>query len=139
MSGGPAPLDGVLETSLYHGAAQAAAVESFYVESLGLQLVSRWPGGFALRVGGGVLLLFERETLADRDGPIADHGTTGPGHACLLAGGAGAYDGWRDRLSSAGVEITHEHEWEGGRRSFYFNDPAGNLLEIADADIWPKA
>ncbi|MEQ8788558.1 MAG: hypothetical protein RIC55_19770 [Pirellulaceae bacterium] len=23
-------------------------------------------------------------------------------------------------------------------RSFYFHDPAGNVLEIADRDIWPS-
>lgn len=137
--GSEPPLAAVLETSLYHGVAQTAAVESFYGELLGLPVVSRWPGGFALRVGSGVLLLFERETVAERDGPIADHGTTGPGHACLLAPDAAAYEGWRERLASAGVEITHEHEWEGGRRSFYFKDPAGNLLEVADGDIWPEA
>ena len=46
--------------------------------------------------------------------------------------------GWRERLGAAGVEITHEHDWEGGRRSLYFHDPAGNLLEIADGDLWPR-
>ena len=43
------------------------------------------------------------------------------------------------RFASAALEITHEHEWNEGRRSFYFNDPAGNLLEIADGDLWPEA
>jgi catechol 2,3-dioxygenase-like lactoylglutathione lyase family enzyme len=130
-------LAGVLETSLYHAASETAAIERFYGELLRLRVVSRWPGGIALRAGGSVLLLFERETLAERPGPIADHGTTGPGHACLLAADPAAYESWRERLLGAGVEITHEHEWEGGRRSLYFNDPAGNLLEIADGDLWP--
>jgi catechol 2,3-dioxygenase-like lactoylglutathione lyase family enzyme len=134
----PAALGAVLETSLYHDVAEVEAIESFYAGLLGLPVVSRWPGGFALRVGAGVLLLFERETVAERDGPIADHGSTGPGHACLLAADGDAYDGWRERLASAGIEITHEHEWAGDRRSFYFKDPAGNLLEIADGDIWPQ-
>jgi catechol 2,3-dioxygenase-like lactoylglutathione lyase family enzyme len=134
---GPPPFAGVLETSLYHDAAEGEAVQSFYAELLGLPVVSRWPGGFALRVGPGVLLLFERETVAERDGPIADHGSTGPGHACLLAPGDAAYEAWRERLAAAAIEITHEQEWASGRRSFYFKDPAGNLLEIADGDIWP--
>lgn len=138
MTGEPAPLSGVLETSLYHDAAVGPAVERFYGERLALPLVSRWPGGLAFRVGGGVLLLFERETTATREGPIADHGSAGPGHACLLATGAD-YEGWRERLAGAGVEITHEQEWRTGRRSFYFKDPAGNLLEIADGDIWPAS
>jgi catechol 2,3-dioxygenase-like lactoylglutathione lyase family enzyme len=130
---------GVLETSLYHRAAEGEEVERFYAEVLGLPFVSRWPGGLAFRVGPGLLLLFERETTATRDGPIADHGTTGPGHTCLLAADRAAYDAWRGRLADAGVEITHDQEWEDGRRSFYFKDPAGNLLEVADGDIWPQA
>ena len=128
---------GVLETSLYHDAAQTEEIERFYGETLGLEAVSRWPGGIAYRVGAGVLLLFEREGLAGRDSPIAAHGTTGPGHACLVADGAKPYAEWRDRVAGAGIEITHEHEWGDRYRSFYFNDPAGNLLEIADGDLWP--
>ncbi|MDX6584142.1 MAG: hypothetical protein QOI10_3326 [Solirubrobacterales bacterium] len=131
------PLGGVLETSLYHDAAEAVAMERFYADVLGLRVVSRWPGGIALRAGPGVLLLFDRQAVAGRDGPIADHGSSGPGHACLLAAGDPAYDAWRERIAAAGVEITHEHEWTAGRRSFYFKDPAGNLIEIADGDIWP--
>ena len=43
----------------------------------------------------------------------------------------------RERLAGLGVAITHDHEWSEGRRSFYFKDPAGNLLEVADSDLWP--
>lgn len=131
-------LGGVLETCLYHDAGDAAAIESFYGELLALPLVSRWPGGLAFRADGGVVLLFDRAQLAEREGPIAAHGTTGPGHACLVTSADG-YETWRRRLAEAGVEITHEHRWDRGRRSFYFNDPAGNLLEIADGDLWPNA
>jgi catechol 2,3-dioxygenase-like lactoylglutathione lyase family enzyme len=49
------------------------------------------------------------------------------------------YEAWKGRIAAAGLEVTHEHEWSEGRRSFYFNDPAGNLLEIADGDLWPEA
>jgi catechol 2,3-dioxygenase-like lactoylglutathione lyase family enzyme len=129
---------GVLETSLYHDAAQTEAVERFYGDTLGLPAVSRWPGGIAYRVGAGVLLLFEREALARRDSPIAAHGTDGPGHACLVVDGQTECDAWRLRLEGAGIAITHEHDWDGGLRSLYFNDPAGNLLEIASGDLWPR-
>jgi catechol 2,3-dioxygenase-like lactoylglutathione lyase family enzyme len=127
----------ILETSLYHDTAQRAEMERFYVELLGLSRVASWPDGLAFRVGDGVLLIFDRELIAGRDEPMAQHGSSGPGHICLVD--ADGYEGWKQRVGEAGVGITHEHEWEGGRRSFYFNDPAGNLLEIADGDLWPQA
>lgn len=129
-------LVGVLETVLYHDAGGREAVARFYGELLGLRAVAAWEDGVAFRVGGGVLLLFDRERLAERPGPIADHGTSGPGHACLQAG-SGDYGRWREDLVAAGVEIVHDQDWGGGRRSFYFKDPAGNLLEIAGCDLWP--
>lgn len=129
-------LTGILETCLYYGPGQREEMERLYAEVLGLPIVSRWGDGTALRVGGGVVLLFDRERLAARNEPIADHGSRGPDHACLVAG-AGRLDTWRERLREEGVELTHEQEWPAGGRSLYFKDPAGNLLEIADRDIWP--
>ena len=140
MSGdGPGRLTGVLETCLYHEAAETESVERFYGEVLGLPLVSRWPGGMGFRAGDGMLLLFDRAELAGRDSPISAHGTSGPGHACLLAGTREEYERWKRRLEAAAVELTHEQDWPGGRLSAYFEDPAGNLLEIADGDLWPSA
>jgi catechol 2,3-dioxygenase-like lactoylglutathione lyase family enzyme len=130
-------ISGVLETCLYHDSAERPEVERFYTEVLGLRAVARWPDGIAFRAGVGVLLLFDRDLLAKHEGPISAHGSVGPGHACLLAADQSAYQGWRRALERSGVEITHEQQWEGGRRSFYFADPAGNLLEIADGDLWP--
>src|SRR4051812_37307798 len=119
LAGVPDPgFDGVLETALYHDGGARAAIERFYREALGLPAVAGWPDGVAFRVGAGVLLLFDRDRLAERGGPIADHGTTGPGHVCLRAGGE-AYARWRERLAAAGVEIVHDAEWGGGGRSFY--------------------
>lgn len=128
--------DGTLETALYHDHADREAVQRFYGEILELPLVARWDDGLAFRVGSGVVLLFDRQGLEQRSGPIADHGTSGSGHACLRAA-PGAYEGWRGRLVEAGIEIVHDHEWSEAKRSFYFRDPAGNLLEIADSDLWP--
>ncbi len=130
-------LVGVLETALYHDGGGREAVERFYGDLLGLPAVAGWEDGVAFRVGTGVLLLFDRERLAGRPGPIADHGTSGPGHVCLRSGG-GEYERWRQHLEAAGVEIVHDSHWGGGARSFYFKDPAGNLLEIADRDFWPQ-
>lgn len=131
-------LAGVLETCLYHAAAEAEEIHRFYADVLGLREVSRWPGGVAFRAGAGVVLLFSRESLVARGGPISEHGTSGPGHVCLLAKDGVAYDAWKLALSTAGVKIAHEHDWGGGRRSIFFADPAGNLLEVAHGDLWPS-
>lgn len=127
---------GVLETVLYHDTSQREAMHRFYGDVLDLPTVASWDDGVAFRIGGGVLLLFDRQQLARRTGPIADHATTGPGHACLQTAAADDLEPWRARLDNAGVSIIHDHDW-GGRRSFYFKDPAANLLEIADRDLWP--
>jgi catechol 2,3-dioxygenase-like lactoylglutathione lyase family enzyme len=135
MSAAPG-LAGILETCVYHASGEREAMERFYLETLGLERVAGWPGAFACRLPTGILLVFERETLAARRGPVTAHGSQGPGHVCLLAA-EGAYAEWQERLGDAGTEITHEEQWGERGRSFYFHDPAGNLLEIADRDIWP--
>jgi len=128
-------LDRVLETVVYCDAAEREATEAFYAETLGLRRVASWPTGCAFRLGPGVLLLFEREALERSDSPVSAHGSRGPGHVCFTA--ATDYEAAREALAGAGVRIEHEHEWPGGRRSFYFRDPAGNMLELAEGDIWP--
>jgi catechol 2,3-dioxygenase-like lactoylglutathione lyase family enzyme len=127
---------GVLETALYYPHSLRDQVLAFYDETLGMPRVAGWDDGTAYRLGPGVLLLFDRDLVAERTGPVADHGAEGPGHVCLVAEQE-RYGELRARLVAAGVEITHDHEWSAGKRSFYFKDPAGNLLEVADADLWP--
>lgn len=134
MSERPA-LQAVLETSLYHDRTEREAMEAFYGDVLGLEATARWPDGVAFRLGPGVVLLFDRDRLADGEGPIKEHGSAGPGHACFVVDGAD-YDAWKARIAAAGVDVAHEQEWPRGGRSFYFEDPAGNLLEIADRDLW---
>jgi catechol 2,3-dioxygenase-like lactoylglutathione lyase family enzyme len=129
--------DSVLETALYHDAGERDEMERFYEGVLALRRVSSWPDGIAYRIGDGVLLLFDRDGVKARGGPISAHGSSGPGHACLVAADS-EYEAWKGRLADAGVAITHEHDWDRDRRSFYFHDPAGNLLEIADGDLWPR-
>jgi catechol 2,3-dioxygenase-like lactoylglutathione lyase family enzyme len=131
-------LEGLLEAALYYEPGQRGEMENLYAEVLGLPILAGWGDGTALRIGGGVLLLFDRAGLAERDEPAADHGSRGPGHACLLAS-PGDYEAWKERLAGAGIELTHEQGWPSGGRSFYFQDPAGNLLEIAERDIWSRA
>lgn len=134
----PAPLEVVLETVLYHEPGETEAMLRLYRDVLGLPVVAGWEDGTALRIGAGVLLLFDRVGLAERDEPIADHLTTGASHVAFLVP-AEDYERWKERLCAAEIKLTHEQPWSEGRLSVYFRDPAGNLIEIVGGDIWPPA
>jgi len=137
MSEAASGFGGVLETVLYYEPSQRSRMERFYSEILALRTVAQWDDGTAYRVGAGGLLLFDTEKLGQRTEPHSRHGATGAGHVCLTAA-AGEYENWKRRLADHEVEIDHEATWPGGARSVYFRDPANNLLEIADRDLWPR-
>ena len=130
----PPRLTRVLETVLYYS--DAERTERFYTEILGMRLLDREPGrSLFFRIGDSVVLLFKaEETLAGKTLP--SHGATGPIHTCFLAPEE-EYERWKSHLSSRGVTILNESRWPSGL-SFFFHDPDGNLLEIANADIWPR-
>ena len=128
-------LERVLETVLYYAPGQEAELARFYGEVLGLRAVGR--DGLTFRVGPGLLLLFEADLSSAQSWP-PPHGARGSIHTCFVAA-AEDYENWKRRLSEDAVPIAEEIEWDNGVRSFYFHDPAGNLLEIADGDLWPQA
>ena len=128
----------VLETTLY--ADDLDAAERFYADVLGLEKIARAGNRHVFfKCGPGVLLIFNpAETIIPyKVGqlPVPPHGAHGPGHLCFKAEAA-ELDGWRDRLTAAGVEIESDMEWPQGGRSIYFRDPAGNSLEFTEARIW---
>jgi catechol 2,3-dioxygenase-like lactoylglutathione lyase family enzyme len=127
-------LEGVLETVLYYESGQEVELARFYREVLGLHAVGR--GGLTFRVGPDLLLLFEADRSSVQSSP-PPHGARGSIHTCFVAAPAD-YESWKLRLTENAVPIVDEIEWDNGVRSFYFHDPAGNLLEIADGDLWPK-
>jgi catechol 2,3-dioxygenase-like lactoylglutathione lyase family enzyme len=126
-------LAGILETVVYCTTENEDETRRFYRDVLGLSPFSERSAGH--RVGTGVFLLFNRDESSVQEWP-PPHGATGPVHTCFLAA-PGDYERWKDELTAKGVEIVDETEWDSGPRSFYFEDPAGNMLEIAEADIWP--
>ena len=128
----------ILETALY--ADDLDAAERFYADVLGLEKIARAGNRHVFfKCGPGVLLIFNpAETIIPyKVGqlPVPPHGAHGPGHLCFKAEAA-ELDGWRDRLTAAGVEIESDMEWPQGGRSIYFRDPAGNSLEFTEARIW---
>lgn len=137
-----AGISGVLETVLYFFAEEET--RAFYADIMGMRLIGREPGRHMFfRAGTDVFLLFNSETTS-RAGTLPSHGARGSGHVCFSVP-ASEYGEWRQHLVSSGVEIIQEVDWPLGApdvgvagSSFYFRDPNGNLLEIANADFWPK-
>jgi catechol 2,3-dioxygenase-like lactoylglutathione lyase family enzyme len=111
-------------------------VDRFYREVLGMRPIGFAPGRFLFfRAGSSVFLLFNPRASAGQPSP-PPHGTEGPGHTCFVVA-EDRYEAWKAHLERAGVTVEEEVRWPGEGRSFYFRDPAGNALEIADRDIWP--
>lgn len=128
-------LAGVLETVVYCTTENEDETRRFYRDVLGLQPVRE--GSVSHRLGAGVFLLFNADDSAVQDSPPAHGAPDARVHTCFLAA-PGEYERWKEELEARGVEITQEIEWDSGPRSFYFEDPAGNVLEIAEADMWPE-
>jgi catechol 2,3-dioxygenase-like lactoylglutathione lyase family enzyme len=128
-------LQRILETVLYYPSGQEVELARFYGEVLGLQAVGR--SGLTFRVGDGLLLLFDAGLSSVQSRPPA-HGARGPIHTCFVAS-ADEYEAWKERVTDETGSILEEIEWDNGVRSFYFHDPAGNVLEIADGDLWPES
>ncbi len=130
----PPQITGILETVLY--VADLDRAERFYLEVMALRRIGKQPGRHVFfRVGTGVLLLFHAGRTRE-SGSVPPHGADGEIHVCFTVSPA-EYEAWKRRVEEHGVPIQQEVTWPVGR-SFYFRDPDGNLLELADADIWPR-
>lgn len=124
----------VLETCLYVDDVEDAA--DWYETRLGLdRYADALPRHAFFALEDQMLLLFDpEETQEAAPGDKAPpHGATGPQH---VAFGVEDLDDWRSRLEEAGVEILATRNWGGGE-SFYFEDPAGNILELVEKGVWP--
>jgi catechol 2,3-dioxygenase-like lactoylglutathione lyase family enzyme len=138
----PPPMSGVLETVLYYTSEDDSF--EFYSKTMGFRSIGHEPGrSMFFRAGASVFLVFNAEATT-KGGMLPPHGATGPGHTCFQAAGD-EYEAWRDYLAEQGVDIIQEVTWPLGSagddvrgRSFYFHDPSGNVLEIADSDFWGR-
>jgi catechol 2,3-dioxygenase-like lactoylglutathione lyase family enzyme len=130
------PIAGILETVLYYR--DQGETERFYSEVLGLRLIGKAPGRHLFyRAGSSLLLLFDPASTDTTQGSLPAHGAAGSVHVCLLAPAEG-YQSWKEYLPAQDVEIIQESRWSDQGQSFYFRDPTGNLLEIANTDFWPR-
>ncbi len=108
----------------------------FYHELLGLPLITYLPGKHLfLRAGSSVLLCFNPDDSGLKSSP-PPHYANGKQHLAFEVRKS-EYESAKEILKQRGIKITDEVVWESGASSFYFEDPAGNVLEIVpDRGIW---
>lgn len=109
--------------------------KEFYHEILGLDIIHYLPQKHLfLRVGDSVLLCFNPEDAQHKTRPPA-HFAYGPQHFAFEVS-ASDYMAWNEKIRHLGIAITDEITWENGQQSFYFEDPAHNILEIVPEGVW---
>lgn len=124
----------IKETCLYISDLERA--RSFYHGVLGLPVIHYQHGKHLfLRAGESVLLLFNPEDSRQKTSPPPHYGG-GKQHFAFEVSSK-SYDDSKEEIAGKGIPIIEEVTWRSGRRSFYFNDPEGNVLEILPSEgIW---
>jgi catechol 2,3-dioxygenase-like lactoylglutathione lyase family enzyme len=125
---------GIKETCIYVHDLEVA--RTFYIDRLGLTLISYVPGKHLfLRAGHSILLIFNPEDSKNKKSPPAHFGG-GHQHFAFEVKDVD-YDSAKKMITSRSIEIIDEITWPSGRQSFYFHDPEKNVLEIVpETGIW---
>ena len=124
----------IKETCVYVHDLEGA--KRFYHGTLGLEVISHVADKHLfLRVGGSVLLLFNPDDSKTKSSPPPHFGGGKQHFAFEMRGDD--YENCKAEIRGKGIAIIDEITWPGGKKSFYFNDPEGNVLEILpDTGIW---
>ena len=103
-----------------------AALERFYVDALGLEVLAREDDRTWLAAGPHARLgLWEPGEK--------EFGDEGGAHVHFAFTAApGRLDAVCDRLRASGVAVRGPEEHDGGDRSLYVEDPEGNVVEVWD-------
>jgi catechol 2,3-dioxygenase-like lactoylglutathione lyase family enzyme len=126
----------IKETCLYVHDLERA--KFFYNETLELPLISYVPGKHIFfKAGSSVLLCFNPDDSKLKQSPPAHFGG-GKQHFAFEVSDQ-LYEEAKRWIRNKGITITDEVTWQSGIKSFYFEDPEGNVLEIVPATgIWPE-
>ncbi len=124
----------IKETCLYVKDLEQA--KKFYHGLLGLPVIAYVEDKHLfLRAGQSVLLLFNPDDSRLKSSPPAHFGG-GKQHFAFEVRQAD-YNLSKGEIEKRGIEILDEVTWKGGKKSFYFNDPEGNVIEILpEGGIW---
>jgi catechol 2,3-dioxygenase-like lactoylglutathione lyase family enzyme len=112
----------------------------FFEEVLGLDVIFTSDTLLVFDAGTAqALLVFLRgatdEGIDHPGGFIPGHRGEGPAHLAFHVSLAD-YEAWKEVLGAAGVAILSEVKFGACGLSLYFNDPAGNVLELATPGHW---
>lgn len=124
----------IKETCLYvHDLAKA---KEFYHDVLAMPIINYAEDKHLfLRAGQSVLLLFNPEDSRNKDSPPPHYGSGKQHFAFEVA--EGKYLEAKAEMERKGIAIIDEITWKRGQKSFYFNDPEGNVLEVLpEGSIW---
>jgi len=126
----------IKETCLYLHDLEKA--KHFYHEVLELPLISYAPGKHIFfKAGSSVLLCFNPEDSKQKKSPPAHYGGDKQHFAFEVS--ELEYEESKTWVENKGITITEEVTWQSGKKSFYFEDPEGNVLEIVpDKGVWPE-
>jgi len=109
----------------------------FYAHKLGLPIIDEKENSHLFfRAGTSVLLCFIPEVSKRQTSPPGHHGG-GAQHIAFEVEPQDYYK-WQEKLKAENVQIIAEETWPNGLKSFYFNDPEGNVLEIIPKGLWEK-
>ncbi|MEQ9426168.1 MAG: VOC family protein [Cyclobacteriaceae bacterium] len=123
----------IKETCLY--VSDLDKCSEFYHGKLGLPIISRSDGRHIFfRAGESVLLCFiaEATKVDTRLPPHYGHGSLHMAFEVAVDN----YEATMNEFHQLGIPITHEETWENGTKSFYFEDPDGNVLEVVQIGMW---
>ncbi len=123
----------IKETCIYYRDLEKA--KNFYHTLLELPIISYVKEKHIFfKAGSSVLLCFNPDDSRLKKSPPA-HYAEGKYHFAFEVARE-EYENHKQEILSKGIVITDKIIWETGQESFYFEDPAGNVLEIVPVGIW---
>ncbi|MBL7860424.1 MAG: VOC family protein [Cyclobacteriaceae bacterium] len=123
----------IKETCIYMK--DLGAARQFYHNLLALPIISEAPDRHIFfRAGSSVLLCFNPDDSQSKKSPPA-HYAFGNYHFAFEVTQA-EYLIHKEKIRALGIPILDTLIWKNGLESFYFNDPAGNVIEIVPEGIW---